>query len=124
MWPKRSALLGWCCLVAAAASASPAPTSQKSSGSVVVQGSNIYYEECGSAAVQTVVLIHDGVVDSAVWDDVWPQFCASFHTIRYDRPGFGRSPENTTSHSEVDDLLGLLQHLRVTHAVLVGSSHG
>jgi 3-oxoadipate enol-lactonase len=33
---------------------------------VAVPGSRLYYEECGSGA-EAVVLIHDGVVHSAVW---------------------------------------------------------
>ncbi len=88
-----------------------------------VEGSKIYYEECG-ASPQTVVLIHDGILHSAVWDDVWPDFCKRFHTIRYDRRGYGRSPATTTWHSETDDLNRLLRHLKVSRAVLVGSSHG
>jgi 3-oxoadipate enol-lactonase len=90
---------------------------------VEVAGSKLYYEECGTAP-QTVVLIHDGVVNSAVWDDVWPEFCKHFHVIRYDRRGYGRSPAATTWYSETDDLLSLLHHLKVSRAALVGSSHG
>ena len=66
-----------------------------------VDGSTLYYEECGSGP-QTVVLIHDGVVNSAVWDQVWPEFCRHFHTIRYDRRGYGRSPAAKTWYSETD----------------------
>jgi 3-oxoadipate enol-lactonase len=88
-----------------------------------VDGSALYYEECGTGP-QTVVLIHDGVVNSAVWNEVWPEFCRHFHTIRYDRRGYGRSPAATGWYSETDDLRGLLHHLKVTQAALVGSSHG
>jgi pimeloyl-ACP methyl ester carboxylesterase len=90
---------------------------------VQVEGSRLYYEECGNAA-QTVVLIHDGVVDSAVWNEVWPEFCKHFHTIRYDRRGYGRSPAATTGYFETDDLAAVLRHLNVTRAAIVGSSHG
>jgi hypothetical protein len=62
---------------------------------VEVHGGRLYYEECGTGT-QTVELIHDGVVDSQVWNDVWPDFCRHFHTVRYDRRGFGRSPAATT----------------------------
>lgn len=51
-----------------------------SSGLVEVDGGKLYYEESGQGH-QTVVLIHDGVVNSAVWNDVWPEFCKHFHTI-------------------------------------------
>jgi len=90
---------------------------------VQVDESKLYYEECGTAP-QAVVLIHDGVVNSAVWDDVWPEFCRHFHAIRYDRRGYGRSPAATTWYSETDDLAALLRHLKVARAALVGSSHG
>jgi 3-oxoadipate enol-lactonase len=90
---------------------------------VSVPGSRLYYEECGSGAA-AVVLIHDGVVNSAVWDDVWPAFCRRFRTIRYDRRGFGRSPASTEWHSETDDLSAILRQAGVTRATLVGSSHG
>ena len=113
-------MAGFCAAPGGGANAVP---THGSSGFVAVQGARIYYEECGTAP-QAVVLIHDGVVDSAVWDEVWPQFCASFHTIRYDRRGYGRSPESAASYFETDDLAALLQHLKATHVTLVGSSHG
>jgi 3-oxoadipate enol-lactonase len=104
--------------------AQSAKTGEAGPGSFVqVEGSKIYYEECGASS-QTVVLIHDGVLDSAVWSDVWPEFCKHFHTLRYDRRGYGRSPAATAWHSATDDLAALLRHLKVSHAAIVGSSHG
>lgn len=102
------------------------PQSTKASGPgsfLSIEGSKIYFEECGSSP-QTVVLIHDGVLHSAVWDEVWPEFCRHFHTIRYDRRGYGRSPAATSWYSETDDLAVLLRHLRVSRTAIVGSSHG
>ena len=106
---------------ARASAQSPAPAAP---GSFLdVDGSKIYYEECGTGP-GAVVLIHDGIVHSVVWDAVWPSFCAQFHTIRYDRRGFGRSPAAEHWYYETDDLQALLRHLQVKHAMLVGSSHG
>lgn len=90
---------------------------------VDVEAGKIYYEECGTGA-EAVVLIHDGIVHSAVWGDVWPAFCKKFHTIRYDRRGYGRSPASTIWYTETEDLATLLRDRKVSHAVLVGSSHG
>lgn len=90
---------------------------------VEVEGSKLYYEECGIGP-EAVVLIHDGIAHSAVWDDVWPDFCKHFHAIRYDRRGYGRTPASTTWYTEVEDLAALLRQRKVSHAVLVGSSHG
>jgi 3-oxoadipate enol-lactonase len=90
---------------------------------VQVDGSQLYYQECGEGP-KAVVLIHDGVVDSAVWDDVWPAFCKQFHTIRYDRRGYGRSPVTKKPYFEADDIAALLHDRKVSQAALVASSHG
>jgi 3-oxoadipate enol-lactonase len=103
---------------------SSATASQAAPGSFVdVEGGKLYYEECGTGP-EVVVLIHDGIAHSAVWDDVWPTFCKRGHTIRYDRRGYGRTPASTTWYTETEDLAALLRQRKVTHAILVGSSHG
>jgi len=108
----------------AAASLVFANQKESAPGSFVdVEGGKIYYEECG-AALEAVLLIHDGVVNSAVWDDVWPAFCKNFHSIRYDRRGYGRSPAATTWYTETDDIWALLHHLKIHRTMIVGSSHG
>jgi 3-oxoadipate enol-lactonase len=113
--------LASCFHAAAQTQSAPAPGSP---GSFVdVKDSKLYYEECGKAS-QTVVLVHDGVVNSAAWNDVWPDLCKHFHTIRYDRRGYGRSPAAIAWYSETDDLAMLLHHLKIHHAAIVGSSHG
>jgi pimeloyl-ACP methyl ester carboxylesterase len=88
-----------------------------------VDGAKLYYEECGSAP-QTVVLVHDGVLHSAAWDDVWPEFCKHFHSIRYDRRGYGRSPVASQGYYATDDLAAVLRHLKLKRVAIVGSSHG
>jgi len=90
---------------------------------VDVEAGKLYYEECGTGP-DAVILIHDGIAHSAVWDDVWPTFCKRFHTIRYDRRGYGRTPASTTWYTETEDLATLLRNRKVSHAILVGSSHG
>jgi 3-oxoadipate enol-lactonase len=100
----------------------PAPSSGPGAF-LEVENGKIYYQECGSGP-QTVVLVHDGVLDSAVWNAVWPEFCRQFHTIRYDRRGYGGSPAATQGYFATDDLAALLRHLKVSRAAIVGSSHG
>lgn len=81
-------------------------------GFVEVDGSRLYYAECGSGQ-KAVVLLHDGVVNSAVWDDVWLAFCKQFHAIRYDRRGYGHSPATTAGLK--GNPTGLLAHLDQSH---------
>ena len=103
--------------------AQTAPATPSSGGFVEVDGSRLYYEECGSGP-KAIVLLHDGVVNSAVWDDVWPAFCKQFHAIRYDRRGYGRSPATKKPYFEADDVAAILLDRRVSQAALVASSHG
>jgi 3-oxoadipate enol-lactonase len=111
---------GWC---QAPPQSAPA-ASQATPGSFVdVEAGKLYYEECGTGP-DAVILIHDGIAHSAVWDDIWPAFCKRFHAIRYDRRGYGRTPASTTWYTETEDLATLLRNRKVSHAVLVGSSHG
>jgi len=117
-------VLGMLILVVCGQAGAQGTGSNPGAGSFVeVEGSKLYFEECGSGP-EAVVLIHDGIVHSAVWDDVWPEFCKKFHTIRYDRRGYGRTPPSTTWYTEVEDLAALLRQRKVSRAVLVGSSHG
>jgi pimeloyl-ACP methyl ester carboxylesterase len=117
----------FCLSLTAAGQSSPQSTAkapQGASGSFVdVEGGKLYYEECGTGP-EAVVLIHDGIVHSAVWDDVWPTFCKRGHSIRYDRRGYGRTPASTTWYTETEDLAALLRQRKVSRAILVGSSHG
>jgi len=105
-------------------SGSSAKPPQNSPGSYLeLNGAKLHYEECGTGP-EALVLIHDGIAHSAVWDDVWGTFCKEFHTIRYDRPGYGLSAPATKWHTETDDLFALLRHLKIKRTMLVGSSHG
>jgi 3-oxoadipate enol-lactonase len=121
--------MGWCeitlLLVATVLGNKPARAqSVRPQGSFVeVGGAKLYYEECGSAP-QAVVLVHDGVLDSSAWDDVWPEFCKHFHAIRYDRRGYGRSPAATSGYYAADDLAAIVRHLGLKRVAVVGSSHG
>jgi 3-oxoadipate enol-lactonase len=107
----------------AGASETSARTDAGKGAFVEVDGGKLYYEECGSST-QNVLLIHDGVGNSAVWDDVWPEFCKHYHTIRYDRRGYGKSPETKADYYETDDILAILNRAKVKSTVIVGSSHG
>src|SRR2546423_9489784 len=95
---------------------------KQASGYVDVPGSKLYYEECGSGPA--IVLLHDGLLDAVSWDEVWQPLATKYHVIRYDRRGYGRSDPVTTPFSPTGDLTRLLTHLKVQHALIVGSSSG
>ena len=71
-----------------------------------------------------MVLIHNAILHSAAWDDVWPILCRDFHVVRYDRRGDGRSPAATTLYTPTADILAVMHAAGMEHAVIVGSSAG
>jgi pimeloyl-ACP methyl ester carboxylesterase len=87
-----------------------------------VGGKELWYEEAGSGPA--LVLIHEAVADSTMWDDHVPAFAERHRVIRYDLPGFGRSPLPPGPLTFVDDLAALLDQLDVEHASVVGVSMG
>jgi pimeloyl-ACP methyl ester carboxylesterase len=90
---------------------------------VQVDGGRLYYETCGSGPT-TIVLIHDGVLHSVVWDGAWAILCKDYRVVRYDRRGYGRSSDPKASYSRTADLAAVMAAADVAHAVLVGSSNG
>src|SRR4029450_3537966 len=70
-----------------------------------------------------IVLLHEGVVDSRIWDPFLP-YVRDFRSIRYDQRGYGRSPSWSGPYSPVDDLLSVLDAAEVEQAALVGTSRG
>jgi len=88
-----------------------------------VEGGRIWYQTCGIGP-KAMVLIHDGSLHSATWDDVWPLFCKDFHVVRYDRCGFGRSPAATQPYSRTEDVSAVMRAASIAHAVVVGASAG
>ena len=90
---------------------------------VDVDGGQIYYETCGQRG-EALVLIHDGVINSASFDDMWPILCRDFRVVRYDRRGYGRSPAAKAPYSPQDDLAAVMRAAKAAHASLAGFSFG
>ncbi|MDX6552277.1 MAG: 3-oxoadipate enol-lactonase [Gaiellales bacterium] len=82
----------------------------------------LYHEQAGTGAA--VVLIHEGVGDSRMWDLQWRTFTERYRTVRYDMRGFGRSalPEEPFAHAA--DLAALIDELGIARTALVAGSMG
>jgi 3-oxoadipate enol-lactonase len=88
----------------------------------VKNGAELFYEVEGEG--QPLVLLHDGLLDSRVWDDQFVAFTRHYRTIRYDRRGYGKSSAPDRPFSEVSDLHHLLRNLGINEAYLLGISNG
>lgn len=112
--PLRAIAIG--CLLFWAASATAQTFAEAENGKIA-------YETCGSGD-RAIVLLHDGILHSAAYDDIWPTLCARFRVVRYDRRGYGATPAATAPFASVDDVAAVMKAAGVQHATLVGSSSG
>lgn len=91
----------------------------------VVGGVKTYYVECGRGP--TVVLLHGLSASCWNWWRTMPALAERFHVIAYDLKGSGNSAGNRSAYTAeacVAQLVGLLDHLGVKRAALVGHSMG
>ncbi len=91
-------------------------------GYAPVHDGELYYEVEGEG--HPLVLIHAGVADHTMWDAQVPVFARRFRVIRYDTRGYGKSRTQDTEFSNRQDLLDLLNHLKVPAAHVIGISRG
>jgi 3-oxoadipate enol-lactonase len=82
---------------------------------------DLWYDVTGEG--DPLLLLHEGVVDSRIWDPFLP-LVRDFQSIRYDQRGYGRSPAWDGPYSPVDDLVSVLDAAGVEQAALVGTSRG
>jgi len=84
--------------------------------------SDLYVERAGEGS--PVVLLHEGIGDSRMWEPQWAAYAERFHVVRFDMRGFGQSPPAVGSFSLSGDLVELLDALALGPAALIGMSLG
>jgi 3-oxoadipate enol-lactonase len=90
-----------------------------------INGLDIHYEVEGQGP--PIVFIHGLGATSNVWHAQRTALSKYYHVIVYDRSGSGRSqraPDGYSIEAWADELAGLLDHLAVPAAVVVGHSLG
>ena len=87
-----------------------------------INGAQLNYELAGEGPA--VVLVHEGVCDMRMWDELFGVLADEFTVLRYDLRGYGESTLPPGPFSQNGDLLALLDHVGIERAVLVGVSYG
>ena len=95
------------------------------SGFVTANGIRLHHLDWGGAD-PVLILIHGGLDNAHIFDDLAPAFTDHFRVIAYDLRGHGhsdaRGPFDTTTRTE--DLRGLMDSLGIAKAHLAGWSLG
>ncbi|HXC81171.1 MAG TPA: alpha/beta hydrolase [Trebonia sp.] len=90
---------------------------------LLVPGGQVWADDSGGEG-PTVVLLHPGWGDSAIWLPVMERLPAHYRVIRYDVHGYGKSPAPAAPFTQLGDLIGVLDHLAADRVLLVGHSGG
>lgn len=89
---------------------------------VAVPGGTIAYDEAGSGS--PIILLHGAFLDRHTWDLQVPALAERYRTVRYDLRPFGESTVPDQPYKTTDDLLALMDALKIERAHLVGHSLG
>lgn len=92
------------------------------SGRVPVAGGALAFDEAGRGSA--VILLHGAFLDRGSWDLQMPALAARHRTVRYDIRPFGESTVPDQPYRTTDDLLALMDALKIDRAHLVGHSFG
>jgi 3-oxoadipate enol-lactonase len=89
-----------------------------------VEGLDIFYEEAGQGPA--VVFSHGFLMDHEMFDRQLEALSGSSRCVAWDQRGHGGTPcpGSFTYWDSADDLLGLMDHLGIEDAFLVGMSQG
>jgi pimeloyl-ACP methyl ester carboxylesterase len=95
-------------------------------GFVDVPGAKIFYKDSGGRGVP-VVFLHAFTGSADVWEHQIPAFTrAGYRFIAYERRGYGRTVADAKGPASTgpDDLLALVDHLKIDKFHLVGTAAG
>jgi 3-oxoadipate enol-lactonase len=82
----------------------------------------LYSEVAGEGP--EIVLFHEGICDSRMWDPQWETLTRSHRVLRFDFRGYGRSPLVPGNYSAARDVIELLDKHGFERGAFVGVSLG
>jgi pimeloyl-ACP methyl ester carboxylesterase len=96
-------------------------TTTARTGTITVPGGTLGYDVAGDGP--PLVLVHAGITDRRMWDDVWDDLATDHTVIRYDTRGSGETRIlDETPYSNRADLIAVLDELGIARAALCGVS--
>jgi 3-oxoadipate enol-lactonase len=95
---------------------------QPARGKASVNGAKLSYEVMGAG--HPLVLLHEGIADSRMYDDQFNAFAQRYRVVRFDLRGFGQSdlPPGDEPIALYEDLYGLLALLVIKKSYVLGMS--
>lgn len=104
------------------------PTEEEPVQFVQVNGVSLHHQIIGGPGNKPVIVFINSLgTDFRIWRDVIVRLAGSYPLLTYDKRGHGLSDVGQAPYSiedHVDDLIGVLEHLKVRDAVICGLSVG
>jgi 3-oxoadipate enol-lactonase len=89
------------------------------------RGADIYYETKGTG--EAIVFAHGAGGNAAIWFNQIAHFAPNYQVVAFDHRCFARSPapaDSITVHQFRDDLIAIMDELKIDKAHLIGQSMG
>jgi pimeloyl-ACP methyl ester carboxylesterase len=93
---------------------------------IVREGVLIHHSQCGSGDL-SIVFVHGWCIDETYWKDQVTALCGNYNIITMDLPGHGKSGSNRehwTVENYGNDVVAVIDQLKLDRVVLVGHSMG
>ncbi len=107
--------------------ATPSLSPTAPNGTVAVGDAKIWYAVFGEQNSKTVTLLHGGGANSNYWGHLVRDLSGQYRVVVIDSRGHGRSTFGTRSlsyASMADDVIAVLDHLKIGRTAIVGWSDG
>jgi pimeloyl-ACP methyl ester carboxylesterase len=107
--------------------ATPSLPAADAVGPARINGIDLWFATFGPQHKDPVILLHGGLANSNYWGDLVPALAGTHQVVVIDSRGHGRSSRNATpiSYEQMaDDVVALMDRLRIHRAALVGWSDG
>jgi pimeloyl-ACP methyl ester carboxylesterase len=102
----------------------PLARAQGTGARLAVPDGEIAYDVSGPASAPAIVLLHGAFMDRRTWDRQVAAFSKQYRVVRVDLRPFGESTQPKQPYFVPDDVLALLDALKIERAHLVGHSFG
>jgi len=93
----------------------------------IVNGIEVHYIEVGNSHALPIILVHAFPLNHEMWQPQIESLAKRFRVIAYDIRGYGKTMTPDSQYMIeflVDDLIGLLDYLKIERAILCGLSLG
>lgn len=112
------------CAALAFLTGASAARAQGPAARLAVPGGEIVYDVSGPESAPAIVLLHGAFMDRRSWDREVPAYANQYRVIRMDMRPFGESTLPQKPYSVPEDVVALLDHLKIARAHLMGHSFG